>query len=223
MKTVKVVALIVVIALIGLGINKVVQHYQGGEIYEAANKAYGLLVKGFNVTVHIETVDGKNITGTLLSVRGSTITVVIKGTPMTVGGPEATKEEVKARLIRIEHHGKVYLYEVPPMEGIGEKVFSSLIPKGKVYSVRFSGKIYVEGNVSPITIGKLKYRADYLTYGSLTINQFSSRGAILTANMVPVQYLLNDLKDYRVFAYGILYVNSEERNMPLKIIEVRAG
>ncbi|WP_297501757.1 hypothetical protein [Thermococcus sp.] len=223
MKTVKVVVLILIIAITGLGVNEAVQHYQGGEIYEAANKAYGLLVKGFNVTVQIETVGGKNLTGTLLSVRGSTITVVINGTPMTVGGPEATREEVKARLIKIEHHGRVYLYEVPPMEGSGEKVFSSLIPKGKAYSIRFSGKIYVEGNVSPIAIGRLKYRADYLTYGSLTINQFSSRGAILTANMVPVQYLLSNLKGYRVFVYGILYVNSEERNMPLRVLEVRTG
>ena len=223
MKTVKVVILIIVIAFIGLGVNEAVQHYQGGEIYEAANKAYGLLVKGFNVTVHIETVNGKNLTGTLLSVRGSTITVVINGTPTTVGGPEATREDVKARLIKIEHHGRVYLYEVPPMEGDGVRVFSFLIPKGKAYSVRFSGKIYVEGNLSPITIGKLKYKADYLTYGSLTINQFSSKGAILTANMVPVQYLLTDLRECRVFVYGILYVNSEERNMPLKVIEVRAG
>jgi hypothetical protein len=217
------IVIITIIALAGLVVNGAVQHYQGGEIYEAANKAYEALVKGFNVTIHIETVDGKKLTGNLLSVRGSTITVIINGTVFTVGGPEATQEDIKARLIKIEYHGKVYLYEVPPKEGMGSEVFSSLIPKGKFYSVRYSGRIYVDGNVSPIILGKLKYRADYLTYGSLTINHLSSNGAVLTANMVPVQYLRKYLSDYRVLAYGVLYVNSDERTMPLKLLEVRAG
>lgn len=215
--------LIIALTIIGLIINSTVQHYQGGEIYEAANKAYGLLVRGFNVTVHVVTVDGKNITGTLLSVRGSTISITINGTTYTVGGPEATREDVRARLIRIEYHGKVFLYQVPPMEGIGAEVFASLMPKGKFYSARYSGKIYIEGNVSPIQLGKLKYRADYKTYGSITINQLTSNGAVITASMVPVQYLRDGLKDCRVFTYGLLYVNSDERNMPLRVIEVRTG
>jgi len=218
----KVAIAVVVLAVIGLILNSTVQHYQGGEIYEAANHAYGLLVRGFNVTVHIVTVDGKNIIGTLLSVRGSTITITINGTSYTVGGPEATREDIKAKLIKIEYHGKVFLYEVPPREGLGRKVFSALIPE-QFYSVRYSGKIYISGKVDPITIGKLKYRADYKTYGSITINHLDSDGAVLTANMVPVQYLVEGLSNYTVFTYGILYVNSDERNMPLKLIEVRSG
>ncbi len=217
------VTMILLIATGGVILNCYTQHYQGGEIYEAANRAYGLLVRGFNVTIHIETVEGKNLTGTLLSVRGSTITGVINGTPMTVGGPEASREDIKAKLIKVEYHGKVYLYEVPPMNGTAREVFSSLIPKGKSYSARYSGRIYVDGNVSPILLGRLKYRADYLTYGSITINHISSHGAILTANMVPVQYLRDGLGNYRVFTYGILYVNSDGRNMPLKLLEVKAG
>ena len=218
----KAAAVIIALAVIGLIINSTVQHYQGGEIYEAANKAYGLLVKGFNVTVHVVTVDGRNVTGTLLSVSGSRLTIIVNGTSYTVGGPEAKTEDIKAKLIKVEYHGKVFLYEVPPKEGTGREVFSSLLP-AQFYSVRYSGKIYISGKVDPITIGKLKYRADYKTYGSITINDIDSNGAILTANMVPVQYLIEGLSNYTVFTYGILYVNSDERNMPLKLIEVRSG
>ena len=212
---------VLALALVGFIINSTVQHYQGGEIYEAANRAYGLLVKGFNVTIIVETVDGKTIKGDLLSVRGSTISIIVNGTTLTVGGPEATREDVRAKLIRIEYHGKVFLYEVPPMEGTGGEVFASLMPKERFYSARYSGKIYIEGNVSPIEIGKLKYRADYKTYGSITINHLDSNGAIITANMVPVQYLIEHLGNYTVYTYGLLYVNSEERNFPLRLLEVR--
>ena len=221
MDTKRVVAIILVLAIIGLIINSTVQHYQGGEIYEAANKAYGLLVRGFNVTIHVVTVEGKNVTGTLLSVTGSTISITINGTTYTVGGPEAKTEDIKAKLIRVEYHGKVFLYEVQPREGTGKKVFSSLIPP-QFYSVRYSGKIYISGRVDPIKIGKLKYKADYKTYGSITINHLDSNGAILTANMVPLQYLMEGLSNYTVYTYGILYVNSNERNMALKLIEVRS-
>ncbi|WP_297535598.1 hypothetical protein [Thermococcus sp.] len=214
--------LIVVIALIGLLVNSEVQHYQGGEIYEAANKAYGLLVRGFNVTIVVKTVSGQTITGTLLSVRGSTISIIVNGTTYTVGGPEATREQIKAKLIRIIYHGKVFLYEVPPKLGTGSEVFGSLIPD-QFYSVRYSGKIYIEGNVTPILIGMLKYQADYKTYGSITINQLTSNGAVITASMVPVQYLIHYLKDYKVYTYGLLYVNSDERNMKLTLLEVRTS
>lgn len=218
----KVSLIILALAVVGFVLNSTVQHYQGGEIYEAANRAYGLLVKGFNVTVHVVTVEGKEFTGTLLSVSGSTLTITINGTSYTVGGPEATREDLKAKLIQIEYHGKVFLYEVPPREGTGSYVFDSLFPE-QFYSVRYSGKIYIEGNVSPIDLGKLKYRADYKTYGSITINHIDSKGAIITANMVPLEYLREGLSNYRVFTYGILYVNADERNMPLRLIEVRTG
>jgi len=214
-------AVIVGVALLGILLNSAVQHYQGGEIYESANHAYGLLVKGFNVTIVVETVDGKRIEGTLLSVRGSTISIVVNGTVYTVGGPEATKEDIKARLIRVIYRGKVYVYDVPPREGPGSEVFSGLLPRD-YYSVRYSGKVYIDGNITPIEIGKLKYLADYKTYGSITIDHLSSNGAIITANMVPVQYLVRYLGNYTVYTYGTLYVNSEERNLPLRLIEVRS-
>ncbi|WP_456423788.1 hypothetical protein [Thermococcus sp.] len=220
MKHKKTIALIIMIAVAGTVLNLKVQHYQGGEIYESANKAYGLLVRGFNVTVIVETVDGKTIEGTLLSVRGSTISIVVNGTTYTVGGPEATKEDLKAKLIKIIYHGKVYLYEVSPMEGKGSEVFAKLLPD-QYYSVRYSGKIYIEGGITPIELGKLKYLADYKTYGSITINHLGPNGAIITANMVPVQYLIKYLDNYTVYTYGLLYVNSNERNLPLKLIEVR--
>jgi len=218
----KAVAVVIALAVIGFIVNSSVSHYQGGEIYEAANKAYGLLVNGFKVNVHVVTVDGKNMTGTLLSVSGSTLTIIINGTSYTVGGPNARVEDIKAKLIQVEYKGKVFMYEVPPKEGNGGEVFSSLIPS-QFYSVRYSGKIYISGRINIITIGKLKYKADYKTYGSITINHIDSNGAILTANMVPVQYLKESLGNYTVFTYGILYVNSNKRNMPLKLIEVRSG
>ncbi|NJE49028.1 hypothetical protein [Thermococcus sp. 9N3] len=208
------------LALGGFILNSQVQHYQGGEIYESANHAYGLLVRGFNVTIIVETVDGKTIEGNLLSVRGSTISIVVNGTTYTVGGPEATREDIKAKLIRIVYHGKVYLYGVDPMEGKGSEVFSKLLPD-QYYSVRYSGKIYIGDGITPIEIGKLKYMADYKTYGSITINHLGPNGAIITANMVPVQYLIKYLGNYTVYTYGLLYVNSDERNLPLKLVEVR--
>jgi hypothetical protein len=213
--------LIIIIAVAGLLLNALVAHYQGGEIYEAANNAYGALTKGFNVTISVETVDGKQINGTLISVRGSTIYINVHNSILTVGGPQATKEEIKAKKIRVVYHGKVFLYEVPPREGKGFEVFSSLLPKD-CYSARYSGIIYIDGNITPIQIGKLKYMADYMTYGSVTINQLGARGAVITTNMVPVQYLQKALSGYRLYTYGTLYVNSEERNMPLKLIEVRS-
>ena len=216
-----IVAVIIILAIIGLGLNSYVSHYQGGEIYEAANHAYGLLVRGFNVTIIVETVHGETIKGTLLSVRGSTLSVVVNGTTYTVGGPEATREDIKAKLIRVIYHGKVYLYEVNPMEGRGSQVFSKLLPN-QYYSVRYSGKIYIEGGITPIEIGKLKYQADYKTYGSITIDHLGPNGAIITANMVPVQYLIEYLGNYTVYTYGLLYVNSNERNLPLKLLEVRS-
>ncbi len=215
----KVAALIIIIGIAGFVINGEVHHYQGGEIYEAAIKAYGLLVRGFNVTVQVETVNGRHITGTLLNVRGSTISLVVNGTVLTVGGPEATRENLKAKLIKVEYHGKVFLYEVPPLYGKGSDVFSKLLVES--YSDRYSGNIYIDGNVSPIKIGMLKYQADYKTYGSITINAITSNGAVITASMVPVQYLQHYLSNYTVYAYGILYVNSNERNLPLKLLEVR--
>lgn len=220
MKIRNIILTLLTLAVMGLILNTAVQHYQGGEIYEAANQAYGLLVKGFNVTVIIKTVNGETIKGTLLSVRGSTISIVVNGTTYTVGGPEATREDIKAKLIKVIYHGKVYLYEVAPMEGKGSEVFSKLLPN-QYYSVRYSGKIYIEGGITPIEIGKLKYQADYRTYGSITINHLGPNGAIITANMVPVQYLIEYLGNYTVYTYGLLYVNSNERNLPLKLLEVR--
>lgn len=219
-KTNTIVVILIGLALIGIAINSYVQHYQGGEIYEAANHAYGLLVKGFNVTIIAETIDGKTIEGTLLSVKGSTISIVVNGTTYTVGGPEATKEDIKAKMIKVVYHGKVYLYEVNPLAGRGSEVFSKLLPE-QYYSVRYSGKIYIDGNITPTEIGRLKYRADYMTYGSITIDHLGSNGAIITANRVPVQYLIEHLGNYTVYTYGLLYVNSDERNLPLKLIEVR--
>ena len=213
--------IIVGLAIVGLALNSIIPHYQGGEIYESANHAYGLLVKGFNVTIVVETTDGRTIEGTLLSVRGSTISIVVNGTTSTVGGPEATREDIKAKLIKVIYHGRVYLYEVSPREGTGSEVFSKLLPP-QYYSVRYSGKIYIDGNITPIEIGKLKYLADYKTYGSITINHLSSNGAIITANMVPVQYLTKYLGNYTVYTYGLLYVNSDERNLPLRLVEVRS-
>ncbi|ASJ08687.1 hypothetical protein A3L11_05375 [Thermococcus siculi] len=213
--------IIIIIAALGVTLNYYVQHYQGGEIYEAANHAYGLLVKGFNVTITVETIDGETVTGTLLSVQGSTINIVSDGKVLSVGGPSATKEDLKARLITIDYHGKVYVYELPPQLGeMGEIVDNLTV---EAYSERFSGIIYIDGNITPIQLGMLKYKADYLSYGSVTINQMDSNGAIISTNMVPIEFLKEYLGDYRVYMYGILYVNSEERNLPLELVEVRAG
>ncbi|AIU69915.1 hypothetical protein TEU_06020 [Thermococcus eurythermalis] len=220
-KTNLIVVILIGLALTGIAINSYVRHYQGGEIYEAANHAYGLLVKGFNVTITAKTTDGRTVDGTLLSVRGSTIFVVINGTTYTVGGPQATKEDIRAKMIRVIYRGKVYLYEVNPLTGRGSEVFSKLIPE-QYYSVRYSGKIYIDGNITPTEIGRLKYQADYMTYGSITIDHLGSNGAIITANMVPVQYLIEHLGNYTVYTYGTLNVNSEERNLPLKLLEVRS-
>jgi len=219
-KTSHVAIILIGLAMIGLIVNSHVQHYRGGEIYESANHAYGLLVRGFNVTIIVKTVDGKTIEGTLLSVRGSTISIVVNGTTLTVGGPEATREDIKAKLIKVIYHGKVYLYEVDPMEGKGSEVFSKLIPS-QYYSVRYSGKIYIGDRITSIELGKLKYKADYKTYGSITIDHLGPNGAIITANRVPVQYLIEYLSNYTVYTYGLLYVNSDERNLPLRLIEVR--
>lgn len=219
-KTNLVAVILIGFAVVGIIVNSHVQHYQGGEIYEAANRAYGLLVRGFNVTIVVETPEEKTIEGSLLSVKGSTISIVVNGTTYTVGGPEATKEDIKAKMIKVVYHGKVYLYEVNPMEGKGLDVFSQLLPD-QYYSVRYSGKIYIGDGITPIEIGKLKYQADYMTYGSITIDELGPNGAIITANRVPVQYLIQHLGNYTVYTYGLLYVNSDERNLPLKLIEVR--
>ncbi|WP_456368995.1 hypothetical protein [Thermococcus sp.] len=218
----KVAIIVILLAFVGLILNTLTTHYQGGEIYEAANRAYGLLTKGFNVTISVETTDGRHLRGNLISVKGSTIYLNVNNSILTVGGPQARKEDVKAGKIQVIYHGKVFLYEVAPIEGRGFNVFSSLIPK-EYYSVRYSGRIYINGNLTPIQLGKLKYMADYMTYGSVTINAIGARGAIITTNMVPVHYLLKALGEYEIYTYGILYVNSEERNMDLKLIEVRSG
>jgi small nuclear ribonucleoprotein (snRNP)-like protein len=212
---------ITVIAVLGVLINYYVQHYQGGEIYEAANHAYGLLVKGYNVTITLETVDGETVRGTLLSVQGSTINIVSDGKVLSVGGPSATKEDLRARLIKIDYHGKVYVYELPPRLGKMGDIIDDL--EVNAYSERFSGIIYIDGNITPIRLGMLKYTADYLSYGSVTINQIDSNGAIISVNMVPLEFLREYLGDYKVYLYGLLYVNSEERNLPLKLVEVRTG
>ena len=215
------VTVILLIAVAGVALNYRTQHYKGGEIYEAANHAYGLLVRGFNVTVTVKTTDGEIINGTLFSVKGSTIYIIKDGEVLSVGGPSSTREEIRAEEIHIFYHGKVYVYDLPPQLGkMGDILDNLTVP---AYSERFGGTIYIEGNISPITLGMLKYRADYKSYGSLTINQISSNGAIITANKVPLSFLKEYLGEYRVYMYGILYVNSDERNLNLKLLEVRTG
>ncbi|NJE09751.1 hypothetical protein [Thermococcus sp. MAR1] len=218
----KPVAIIVLIVAFGFMVNSYVKHYQGAEIYEAANRGFSLLTKGFNVTLRAESIDGKTIEGTLISVQGSTITILSHGEIVTIGGPSATKEDIKAKFLTLHYRGKVYVYELlPPVYGNMKDVIANLTVDA--YSERFSGIIYVKGHISPIELGTLKYQADYLSYGSLTINHVSSEGAILTANMVPLSFLKGGLSNYTVYMYGTLYVNSEERNLPLKVLEVRSG
>ncbi|ASJ09996.1 hypothetical protein A3L12_01120 [Thermococcus sp. P6] len=218
----KPVAVILLMVALGFIINDQVKHYQGAEIYEAANRAYSLLRKGFNVTLEVESVDGERMEGTLISVRGSTITVLSNGRIVTIGGPEATEEDVRARFIGINYSGKVYVYKlIPPLRGkLGDIVDNLTV---EAHSERFSGILYIDGRVSPIELGELKYRADYLTYGSITIEHMTSEGAVITANMVPIQFLKESLSDHTVYMYGTLYVNSEERNLPLELLEVRSG
>ncbi|NJE06327.1 hypothetical protein E3E36_09260 [Thermococcus sp. M36] len=222
METRKLVILIVVaLGLAGMLFNYYIPHYQGGEIYEAANDAFHLLTQGFNVTVSVNTTEGKTVTGTLVSVQGSTIKINVKGKLFTVGGPSSTKEDLRARFIGVEYHGKVYVYELPPRQGPFREIINSITVDA--YSERFTGMIYIEGNVSPIELGMLKYQADYMAYGSITINQIAPNGAIITANMVPIEYLKRYLGNHIAYVYGILYVNSDNRTLPLKIIEVRSG
>ncbi|ASJ15782.1 hypothetical protein A3L04_01190 [Thermococcus chitonophagus] len=212
--------LVILMGIIGIVITKSVVHYQGGEIYEAANEIMNLLAKGFNVTVEVETVDGKIVKGEAFAAKGSEITIIVNGSRVTVGGPSATKEEIKAKVIRVIYHGKVYVYEFPGTQGYGRDILRNFLT-GKEYSVRFSGRIYIK-NISIIELGKLKYLADYMSYGSITINGIYGDSAIITANYVPVQLLEEELKNKEIFIYGILYVNSESRTLPLKIIEVRS-
>ncbi|AEH25152.1 hypothetical protein [Pyrococcus yayanosii] len=213
------IPLILTVALLGVLLNSLAVHYRGGEIYEAANEAMNLLVKGFNVTIEFTTPDERILRGELFAVRGSTIVVIINGTDYTLGGPEATKEDFRAKEIRVIARGKVYVYEVPPTEGEAEEAFSRYLTEA--YSERFSGLIYIEGNVTSIELGRLKYMADYKSYGSLTILQLGEGGAVISTNMVPIRFLMKGLAGHRVYFYGILYVNSEERTLPLKLIEVR--
>jgi hypothetical protein len=119
----------------------------------------------------------------------------------------------------VNYSGKVYVYELPPRLGRMDDILDNLTVEA--YSERFSGMVYIEGNISPIELGMLKYRADYLSYGSVTINQVSENGAVISTNMVPIEFLRQYLGGYRVYIYGILYVNSEERNLPLELVEVR--
>jgi len=212
-------ALILIIAIVGVGINYYVQHYQGGEIYEAANRAFNLVKNGFNVTVTIESVDGKIFEGELFSISGSTIYVVKNGKRFTVGGPSARLEDVKAKKIEIHVKGKVYVYELPPIEG---KFHEAIAPyKVPAYSERFSGLIYVKGDFDALEFGKLKYDVDYLTYGSIDVKQPLGEGVIISANFVPISMLEEHLGDKEIYMYGTLYVNSDERNLGLRLLEVR--
>jgi len=70
-------------------------------------------------------------------------------------------------------------------------------------------------------MGKLKYSVDYLTYGSIDVKQTFQDGVILTAGMVPIEILERYIGDKEVYMYGTLYVNSEERNLPLRVLEVK--
>ncbi|KUK16844.1 hypothetical protein [Thermococcus sibiricus] len=215
----KVFMLIAVIALLGFVANYYTDHYLGGEIYEAANEGFDLVTKGFNVTVFVETVDGKTLEGELFSVSGSTIYIVKDGKRLTIGGPSATKEDIMAKHIEIEVKGNVYVYELPPITGKCSEVIEQL--KVDSYSERFSGMIFVKGLTDPIEIGKLKYAVDYLTYGSIDVKQSLPDGVILTAGMVPIGMLEEYIGDKEIYLYGTLYVNSEERNLPFKLLEVK--
>ncbi|CAB49017.1 TrmB family transcriptional regulator sugar-binding domain-containing protein [Pyrococcus abyssi] len=219
-----VVILIILVGISGVIITKVSKHYQGGEIYEAANEAMNLLAEGFNVTIKVTSVDGRTITGELFAAKGSEIIIIVNGTKITVGGPSATKEDIKAKHIEVIHKGKVYVYEVPGTKGDGWKTFSwyEKYRTQDTYSMRFSGLIYIE-NISIIELGELKYSADYLTFGSVTIKGIYGNNAIIWANYVPIEILREYLKGKEVFYYGTLYVNSEKRNLPLKVLEVRSG
>jgi len=181
-----------------------------------------LLSKGFNVSVEVITVDGRKISGEVFSAKGSEITIIVNGTKVSVGGPSATREEIKAKYIKVITRGKVYVYEVPGTEDSGKPFFRYEKYRTKdTYSMRFSGLIYIE-NISLIEVGKLKYSADYLTFGSITIKEIHGNNAIIWANYVPIEILEEHLKGKRVFYYGTLYVNSEKRTLPLRLIEVRA-
>ncbi|USS40915.1 hypothetical protein NF865_01450 [Thermococcus aggregans] len=212
-------ALIVAIASLGFVINYSIDHYQGGEIYEAANRGFDLLRQGFNVTVLVETVDGKTLEGELFSVSGSTIYIVKDGETLTVGGPSATKEDIRAKRIEIKARGKVYVYELPPKSGKCSEIVKQL--RVDAYSERFSGLIFVKDFTDPIEIGRLKYNVDYLTYGSIDVKQSFPDGVILAAGMVPIELLEKYIGDREVYMYGTLYVNSEERNLPFKVLEVK--
>jgi len=215
----KIFAIIIVIAFIGFVVNYSIDHYQGGEIYEAANEGFNLLQKGFNVTVLVKTVDGETLEGELFSVSGSTVYIIKDGKKLTIGGPSATKEDIKAKRLEIKANGYVYVYELPPKSGKCSEVIEGL--KVDAYSQRFSGLIFVKGLTDPIEIGKLKYHVDYLTYGSIDVKQSLPDGVVLTAGMVPIEILGKYLGDREVYMYGTLHVNSDERNLPLTLLEVK--
>ncbi|WP_048055369.1 TrmB family transcriptional regulator sugar-binding domain-containing protein [Pyrococcus sp. NA2] len=209
---------IIFIAFGGIALTKVAKHYEGGEIYEAANEAMNLLGKGFNVTVRVVTVDGRTIEGEVFAAKGSQITIIVNGTKISVGGPSATREDVRAKHVDVIVRGKVYVYEIPGMEEGFEKFESYWT--NDTYSMRFSGLIYIE-NISFIELGKLKYSADYLSFGSITINEIHEDNAVIWASHVPIQILESHLRGKKVFYYGTLYVNSERRTLPFRLIGVR--
>ncbi|MDK2984242.1 MAG: hypothetical protein PWP19_1720 [Thermococcaceae archaeon] len=130
-----------------------------------------------------------------------------------------TKEDIRAKHIEIKAKGSVYVYELPPRSGKCSEVIEQL--KVDAYSERFSGIIFVKGLTDPIEIGKLKYNVDYLTYGSIDVKQSLQDGVILTAGMVPIEMLEKYIGDKEVYMYGTLYVNSEERNLPLRVLGVK--
>ena len=214
----KVIVLILVIALFGLAGSYYVDHFQGGEIYEASN-SFSMVEEGFNVNLTVETVDGEVIDGELYFKDGSTLGIISNGERISIGGSLAEKEDKKAEKIEVDVKGKVYEYKVPKDSGKLEEIIAKM--SSDSYSQRFSGTIYIENSTNIGVLGSLKYEVDELHFGEVGIEDISPDGAVLSLKMVPLNVLKENIGQKSVLLHGDLYVNSEERTLNYEILEVR--
>lgn len=214
----KIFLVLVVIVLVGGLVNYYTDHYQGGEIYEATQKSY-LVERGFKVTVSIKTVDNETIKGELYTSEGSSLIIIINNSRISVGGPSATNEDVRAKKIDVLVKGKVFKYDLPFFTGKFENILEKLKDED-AYSERFTGTIYLNDHLNGTAFAELKYNMDFLTYGSISLEESYSEGMILNANMIPIELLEKYLSNKEGTMYGNLHVNSEKDYFPFKLREV---
>ncbi len=214
----KIFVIILVIGLLGVFGNYYVDHFQGGEIYEATN-SYNLVEEGFEVNLNVTNSDGDFIKGKLYSKEESTLYIIDKGERISVGGSAATEEDIRAKKIEVEVRGKVYVYKIPRKNGELGEIINDM--SSDSYSQRFSGTIYIDEKVNIGNLGNLKYEIDELYFGHVGFEGISDNGVVLSVDMVPLEVLKENLGEKKVFLYGELIVNSKERALDYEVQEVR--